>query len=121
MISGIFYCRSNNIANDERAEAIRNATNMRSEIIEIKSKLISITAGLSAYLTETETIADSHIVIDNAKMESVKGGENEFLQEKINEDFKNQEFFKNKELYPTSTAALKSESQSLWKKVASFF
>jgi len=48
-------------------------------------------------------------------------GESEFPQEKINEDFKNQEFFKNKELYPTSTATLKSESQSLWQKVASFF
>lgn len=50
------------VANDDRSEALRKMAEMKAEFTGIKSKLISITAGLGDYLTELETIPDAGII-----------------------------------------------------------
>lgn len=101
------------IASDERTEAIRNMSAMKSEFIEVKSKLIAITAGLSDYLTEVETIPDS-LIVNEEQSGTVNIEDVKLLQVQPMEDTLVKE-----------SARISSEKIStvrgLWKKVANFF
>lgn len=115
-----------NIANDERSEAICNATIMKSEIIDIKAKLIEITAELSNYLTDIETDSVSNVLKNEKKIEI---GKAENTEEEIKstpenpiENEKNTDFSTSNNNTPLLSHSIKlKEHQSFWQKVASFF
>ena len=86
------------------------------------SKICSFfSTSLSDYLTETETISDSGIVEDKPQSEMGLSAKNKILLDNYIENLKNRAMIKNNDSSPASSAVSKSEPQSLWQKVASFF
>ena len=108
-----------NIASEERNEAIRNMSEMKSEFIGVKSKLIEITAGLSDYLTEIETISDSRILNEENQIESGKAVETaELLENK----HKSEPILKELPKIPVELSSVeRPKPETFWQKVASFF
>ncbi|MBR3621917.1 MAG: hypothetical protein IKN43_01015 [Selenomonadaceae bacterium] len=103
-----------NIANEERSEALRNMSAMRSEFIGVKSKLIEITAGLSSYLTDVEVIADSRIIKDENQIETEQTNDVKLVEEpKAVSDLS--------KLPANLSLAEPGRIKTLWQKVASFF
>lgn len=108
-----------NVASEERSEAIRNMSEMKSEFIGVKSKLIEITAGLSDYLTDIETISDSRIIKEENQNESEKNNETaELVEDKTNTKLIIKELPK----IPAELSSVeRPKSETFWQKVASFF